>query len=105
MKTYYKIVENDNGQLKTVHYCINRSRNLERGKWISSAYKMVADRGKGKRYRSGIHILWSRQEAEDYLRKFKKNKENKIIVECQARHVRLKNHKTNVLLAGQIKII
>ncbi len=106
MKTYYKIVEDDNGQLKTVHYCINRTRNLQKNSWIKADVKEVADRGQGRRYISGIHILPTFEAAEDYMRKFKRNLTNKIVVPCLAKGIKRKIHsRGDVYLANQIKII
>lgn len=106
MKKYYKIVENDNGQLKTVHYYINGTRTLKRDCWIKADIKEVSDRGKGRRYISGIHILPTKESAEDYMKKFKRNLENKIIVPCLAKGIKRKEHsRGDVYLANQIKII
>lgn len=99
----FKIVEIDRGKIKTLFHGINGSRVLEPGKWYQAVEKMVNDNATP--YLSGFHVLPDFDECVDYMEKFK-NKENKIIVECECQKLRKKEHSpANVFLARKIKII
>ncbi len=105
MKTYYKIVNYENGVLKTVHHSINGSRELPTGKWIQAETKVVRDNSYRPKYTSGIHIIDDWEATQDYVKIFKKGSKF-IIVPVKAKGIRKKkNSKKGVYLADQIKII
>jgi hypothetical protein len=104
MEIYYKIVEIENDQIKTLFHGINHSRVLKKDVWIAADKKFVND-GDGTSYLSGLHIMLSYDECIKYLQKFK-NKKTKGIITCHAKFLRRKEHSPhNVYLADCIKIV
>lgn len=100
---YFKIVESEKNKVKTLFHGINRSRTLEKGKWIKAERKMVSD-GKGTKYLSGLHILEDYDKTVKYLSKFKKT-HNKKIIKCYAEGLRVKETNSDVYLADKIFLI
>jgi len=101
---WYKIVEKHNNQLKTLFHGVNRSRKLETGKWLKAEIKLVKDGTSKTKYLSGWHIAPSYEECQKYLQFFK-NKENKMIIECDAKNIRPKSHsRGKIFLAEYIYI-
>lgn len=104
MKKWYKIVEQKNGQLKTLFHGVNGSRNLILNQWLDAVIKNVSD-GKGTQYTSGWHIMDNYEECAYYLTKFK-NQDTKKIICCHAKNVRKKSHSpNNVYLAEKLFIL
>jgi hypothetical protein len=104
-KIWFKIVEKKNGQYKTLYHGVNKSRILEIGKWIASEQKTVKDGQSTNRYTSGWHILPNLAETLEYLKKFKKERELKIML-CKAKGTWKKEHSRNdVYLAKKIYIL
>lgn len=105
MKLYFKIVKQENGQLKTVHFALNKSRKIPWDKWIKAEKKIITDGGGGTKYISGIHVLATKEDAENYMRHFRKDRELLKIVPCYAMGVRIKKHsREKVYLANRILI-
>lgn len=104
MTTWYKIVEKHTEGLRTLFHGNNGSRFLKTNTWLEANVKMVIDGSDGKRYLSGWHILRTRQNAIDFLKKFRKRKELLHIVPCEVKNVRVKPSNKIVFLAQYIKI-
>lgn len=104
MKTYYKIVDVIDGQMKTLYHGNYGSRNLQAKKWLQSRQKAVTYRS-GKQFITGWHIIPTFDDCLKYLNLFKKL-DNKCIVTCKAKNVWAKSTDGNipVLLAEQIYI-
>jgi hypothetical protein len=104
-KIWFKIVEKKNGQYKTLYHGVNKSRLLDIGKWLKSEQKAVRDGSSINRYISGWHILPNLAETLEYLKKFKKKRELKLML-CKAKVVWKKEHsRNNVYLAEKIYIL
>lgn len=102
---YYKIVDEENGILKTLFHGVNRSRKLETNRWYEAERKLVSDGTSKTRYMSGFHVLNSHDTAVKYLEKFT-HRENKKIVRCLAMEVVPKAHSRDpVFLARHICIL
>lgn len=106
MKLYYKIVLKTEEGLKTVHNGIRGSRKLPLNCWIEAEHKQVKDGGRTKPYyTSGIHVLPSEELAKGYLKKFKRNRNDMVIVPCIVKGIRTKSTNPNVRLVNKIKIL
>jgi hypothetical protein len=104
-KIWFKILEKKNGQYKTLYHGVNKSRILDVGKWLTSEQKEVKDGSSTHRYTSGWHILPSLAETKEYLKKFKKKRELKLML-CKAKGVWEKEHsRHDVYLAKKIYIL
>lgn len=104
-KKWYKIVEEDSGTYKLLMHGINKSRTIELNKWLKAEIKTVSDGTGRRRYKSGFHVLKTYPDCVKYLRRFKKNMNQKRIVECEARNLWPKSHsRDEVYLAEYIKI-
>jgi hypothetical protein len=102
-KQWYKIVDLENGKIKTLFHGLNGSRVLPTGKWLTATKKMVSD-GKGTEYLSGFHIMENLNESIRYLKRFK-NIQNKAVVLVSVNKVWKKEHSnSNVWLAEKIII-
>lgn len=103
-KHYYKIVDIENDQIKTLFHGLGGSRVLPINKWLTATKKMVSD-GKGTtKYLSGFHIMESLDDSINYLKKFK-NIENKAVLLVSAKNIWKKEHSTsNVWLCEKMKI-
>jgi hypothetical protein len=103
-KTWYKIVDYENGQYKTLFHGVNKSRVLKFNEWLEADMKMVKDGTSKTSYMSGWHILPDYKSTVEYLQRFK-NFEKKRLVQCKARNVWPKAHsRANVFLAQFIYI-
>lgn len=101
---WYKIVNEKEGVLKTLFHGIKGSKVLKRGEWLRAENRLVSD-GKGTKYLSAWHVMPSKEETEEYLKKFK-NTENKKIVECHVKDYAPKKHSRHeVYLADYIYIL
>lgn len=105
MKIYYKLVDIRDGEPCTLFHGIDGSRTMPTGQWIKADKKQVRDGSSSTTYLSGLHVLETRQEALDYLKKFK-HTDQKGIAKCYCRGLRPKSHsRDNVWLADEMKII
>jgi len=96
----FRIVEVQNGLIKTLFHGINGSRIIPRGKWIKAEKKLVDDGG--TKYISGFHVLKSRATCQKYLKTFKLTK-TKRIVPVLAKGLRPKSHSRHpVFLASEM---
>ena len=101
---WYKIVEFENGKVRTLFHGINNSRTIPTETWLTADKKMVND-GKGPLYLSGWHVLPTYDLCEKYLTRFK-NRKTKAIFKCLAKDLRPKKHsKSKVFLADHILIL
>ena len=96
---YYKIVEWDGGP-KTLFHGVGGSRRIQPG-WMEADKKMVRDGGH-KWYMSGFHVFKSIEVCREYLKKFRKERELRV-VEVLAENTRPK-HDGGVYLADRIKL-
>lgn len=104
MKTWYKIVERQNGNIKTLFHGLNGSRIIPENKWLKAEKKLVRDGTSKTYYISGWHILPTYEECVEYL-KFFKNLDTKDIIKCKAKDIRPKSHsRGNVFLADHILV-
>ena len=104
MKTYFKIIDFEDGKIKTLFHGVGGTRILLRQKWIDADIKMVSNGTGGIEYKSGFHLFKTRMEAVDYLKYFT-NIKNKRIISCKAKNLRKKTHSRNdVFLAASIYI-
>ena len=102
---WYKIVERDDEQIKSLFHGNRGSRKLNTNEWMEAEMKHVSDGFNGTVYISGWHIAPSFQECKKYLKYFKKLK-NKAIVKCEAMNIWPKTHsRHNIHLAQWIKIL
>ena len=102
--TWYKIVDDHDGILKTLFHGVNRSKVLTLNKWLQAEIKDVRDGSCQKTYKSGFHILPSYKEAADYLTRFTYTDKKKI-VKCRAKNIWPKTHsRSDVHLAEYIYI-
>jgi len=101
---YYKIVEKKNSNLYTLFHGIGGTRKLPIDTWIEGEIRENVMDGHGTKYTSGIHIIEGKENAEEYLKRFKRT--DRVIVECHAEGLRRKEKsKSYVYLANRIKII
>lgn len=102
----YKIVEMKNDQPHTLFHGVEGSRKLSYDEWYKAENKMVVDGGNQKPYLSAFHILLTLEDAEEYLKKFKKPRELKI-VPCMIRgKMRPKRRSpSNVFLVDEVRLI
>ena len=104
MKTWYKIVERQNGAIKTLFHGLNGSRVLPENKWLKAEKKLVRDGTSKTWYESGWHIIPTYEECVEYLEFFQKL-DTKDIVKCKAKKIWPKSHsRSNVYLAEYILI-
>jgi L-ribulose-5-phosphate 3-epimerase UlaE len=101
----FKIVDvHKDGTYKTLYHGVNRSKTLKTNEWLKAEIKNITDGSSQQKYKSGFHILPTYEGCVDYLKKFKKLK-NKKIVKCRAKNVWPKTHsKSDVYLAEYILI-
>ena len=76
----------DKGEVKTLFHGLHGSKTVPRFEWLDAVIKEDAYDGGGeggfttsKKYRSGWHVLETREQALSYLSKFK-NLDSKVIV-------------------------
>jgi len=104
---WYKIVESgEDIGLRTLFYGNGGSRTLATKKWLRAAEKVVHDGSNGTPYTSGWHVLPTKTEAENYLKQFKKDRrERLIVIRVWAQGVYKKEHsRSPVYLAREIYI-
>ena len=80
----FKIMDFENGELKTLFHGVNGSRTVKQ--WVPITAKIkegVSDGSSTATYTSGWHILETKAQAVAYIQKFK-NLNSKIIVKCKA---------------------
>jgi len=107
IKKCYRIVEVKNGEYYTLFHGTNRSRKLERGKWLVADKKMVTDGSCATSYLSGWHVLKSENATEIFLQKMFRVKKDRRIIPILVRGVlRPKSHSRHeVYLADEMFII
>ncbi len=104
MRSWYKIVDYDGSDYKTLFHGVDGSRKLKFCKWLTSVTKKVTDGTRTRTYMSGWHIAPSYEECVKYLKAFK-HLEQKRIVKCRAKDVRPKpNARCDIWLAKEIYI-
>ena len=86
MRAWYKIVDYDGTNYKTLFHGVNGSRTLEFNTWLESVTKQVTDGSNNRSYMSGWHITPNYGECIKYLKNFK-NTAPKRIVKCQAKDI------------------
>lgn len=101
----YKIVEMDNGKLKTLFHGNFGTRTLLKEVWMPAQVRPEARDGKGKTYKSGWHLFTNINDAEYYMRKFKTRLDKLRLVEVEYKGDRVKPTNSSVILADEIKII
>jgi hypothetical protein len=80
----FKIMDFEDGKLKTLFHGIDGSRTVKQWAAIRADMKKGARDGTGKStYTSGWHVLETKEQAMAYLHKFK-NLDKKVIVKCLA---------------------
>lgn len=103
----YRICERKNDKLYTLFHAINGSREFPIGIWVEASIKPVRDasKNKGTEYISGFHCLEDIDEARNFIKYFRKERDL-VLVECEIEGVRKKEHsRSNVLLADKMKLI
>ena len=89
----FKIMDFENGKLKTLFHGVNGSRTVKQ--WVPITAKIkdgVSDGSSTATYTSGWHVLETMAQAMVYLHKFK-NLDKKVIVKCRAAgHIWKKAH-------------
>jgi len=105
MKTYYKIVDMINGNMKFLYHGLNGSLTIPLRGWIMAEKREVTDGSCSTRYVSGFHVFKTKEEADKYLGRFRKLK-TKLVVAVHCRGIRKKEHSNApVFLADKIKLI
>ena len=103
-KIWYKIVDYENDNYKTLFHGINKSRVLKFGEWLEADIKPVKDGTSKTTYMSGWHIMPDYKSTIEYLKAFK-HVSKKRILKCRARNVWPKAHsRSDVFLAQFIYI-
>ena len=102
---YYRIMDYENGNIKTLFHALNGSRTVPMFQWLQAKVAEVSDGKNGTKYTSGWHVYDNHNECMKYLRIFK-NIKKKVIVRCKVKGtLRWKVHsKSNVQLAEYIYI-
>ena len=102
-KEWFKIVDMKDGKVLTLFHGLDGSKTLPHSKWLIAKKEMVSD-GKGTKYLSGFHVIPSREECIEYLKRFK-NVKYKYILPVYVQDIRKKEHSPyNVWLADKIFI-
>lgn len=100
----YKIVEVENGKIKTLFHGVNRSRVMQQGEWIEADVKLGRDGSGEKYYTVGWHTFLKLEEAQEYIKRFRDRKELLRIIECTICDTWLKEHSpAPVILSRYIK--
>ena len=103
----YRICEQKEDKLLTLFHGLNGSRVLPTGIWLDAMVKPVRDgsRKTAKEYISGFHVLTTKEECRNFIRKFRAPRDL-VMVECEVEGLRKKEHSpSNVFLANRIKLI
>lgn len=103
----FKIMEFENGQVKTLFHGIDGSRTVPCNTWVKSEQKQVKDGTSKTTYESGWHILPTEESCHEYMGKFKNRLEKLVIVKCEvAGRIWDKAHSPSpVQLAEEIKVL
>lgn len=101
--SFYKIVLNEDGVLKTLYKGIEGSRTLRFNEWMKATKKWSTDGSGQKPYLTGIHVFKDKKIAKDYLNNFRTERP-RVVVECEAKGLRQKPSNENVYLADEIYI-
>jgi hypothetical protein len=100
----FKIVELENGEIKTLFHGINNSRTMPTGVWLEADEKIVRDGSGDRYYISGWHTLPTYEDCVKYMSRFKNRTDILTIVPCEIKDIRLKDHsKSPVNLSKYIK--
>ena len=101
----YKIIEFEDGKVKTLFHGVNGSRTLKMNEWIK-AKEIKGRDGSGDRwYLTGWHCFYTFEEAKSYLKAFRTRKEKLKIAEVEVKNIRKKEHSpSNVILCSWLKI-
>jgi hypothetical protein len=100
----YKIMIRDRGNVKTLFHGVNGSKTIPMNEWVEADVKQGRDGSGDRYYLTGWHTLESKQEALDYLKRFKAEKDY-CIVKCTIKDIWKKEHSpSNVYLSRYIKI-
>jgi hypothetical protein len=75
----WKIMEERDGMPCTLFHGVNGSRTIPLNTWVDADMKEVSDGSSATTYMSGWHLLPTREDCVEYLRKFK-NLRDKVIV-------------------------
>lgn len=104
MNEYYKIMDYEKGNLRTLFHGLDGSKTVPMYKWLHAKVAEVSDGTNGTKYISGWHIFDSYDECKEYLKYFT-NIKNKVIARCKAKKLWDKEHsRSNVQLAEWIYI-
>jgi len=103
---YYKIMDYEDGKLKTLFHGLRGSRTVPMLKWLQADIKKVFDGSNGTRYMSGWHVFDNHDECQEYLKLFTHTK-NKVIARCKVKgDIWPKSHsRSNVQLVEWIYIV
>ena len=105
MKKYYRIVDIDGDNFKSLfHSVLNGRRLMPKNTWIKAIKRIGWEGSDGTKYRTGFHVLPTLEECKKYASKFK-IKDRRRIISLYCKNLRKKKHSSsNVLLADQIYI-
>jgi hypothetical protein len=79
---FYKIMDLENGALKTLFHGVDGCRAIPQFEWVKAIIRPVSDGSSSTVYHSGFHVLETQAQCEKYLERFR-NLENKVIVKCR----------------------
>lgn len=108
----YRIVEEKGGEFYTLFHGFPKegekrnTRKLPKGVWLKAQVKTVSDGSSGTKYKSGFHILTSKEETEVFFRKLFRIHKNRRIIKVLARGLRPKSHSRHkVFLADELFVL
>jgi hypothetical protein len=105
LEYYYKIMDYEEGKLKTLFHGLNGSRTIPMFEWLKARVEVVSDGSGGTKYMSGWHVFEKYDECLKYLKYFK-NLKPKVIAKCKAQKLWPKKHsKADVLLAEWLYVV
>ena len=102
-KIVYKFIINGERHWRTLFHAINHTTFQPYDEWIKAEKNMVKDGSYGREYISGIHCFKDEEIALQYLVRFKRAKEMRV-VKGLAKGLRMKPTNANVYLADEIFI-
>jgi hypothetical protein len=103
----YRIVEMKNGKPLSLFHGTNKSREIPLDCWHKADSKIVRDGSNGTLYQSGWHFLPSKEEANSFLERMFRVRENRRVIKCYVKdNIRMKAHskKGGCLLADKIMV-
>lgn len=105
MKKYYRIVDVDGDNFKSLfHSVMNGRRLMPKNQWIKAIKRIGWEGANGTKYRTGFHVLETLEECQAYAKKFKiKDRRRIISLHCKGLHPK-KHSASSVLLADAIYI-